>query len=116
MEGGVAGFSDGRELEFEVVGADPLSDLAVIRVATGPSGVTAATLGDADAVPVGDYNLPHSVGYALEGTPRSTDERMLELLDPYRGHRARVIRLIGVAGISAPRFGPRMAIRDIAHN
>ena len=78
--------------------------------------VTLVALGDADAVPLGDYNLPHSVGYALEGTPRSTDERMLELLDPYRGHRARVIRLIGVAGISAPRFGPRMPLRDIAHS
>jgi 3-methyladenine DNA glycosylase/8-oxoguanine DNA glycosylase len=78
--------------------------------------VALVALGDADAVPVGDYNLPHSVGYALEGTARSTDERMLELLDPYRGHRARVIRLIGVAGISAPRFGPRMPLRDIANN
>jgi hypothetical protein len=41
---------------------------------------------------------------------------MLALLDPYRGHRARVIRLIEVSGISAPRFGPKMALRDIAHN
>jgi 3-methyladenine DNA glycosylase/8-oxoguanine DNA glycosylase len=78
--------------------------------------VALVALGDADAVPIGDYNLPHTVGYALEGTPRSTDERMLELLGPYRGHRARVIRLIAVAGISAPRFGPRMPLRDIAQN
>jgi 3-methyladenine DNA glycosylase/8-oxoguanine DNA glycosylase len=78
--------------------------------------VALTALGDADAVPVGDYNLPHAVGYALEGTPRSTDERMLELLEPYRGHRGRVLRLIGVAGITAPRFGPRMPLRDIAHN
>ena len=78
--------------------------------------VALVALGDSDAVPVGDYNLPHSIGYALEGTPRSSDERMLELLDPYRGHRARVIRLIGVAGISAPRFGPRMPLRDFSHN
>lgn len=76
--------------------------------------VASAALGDPDAVPVGDYNLPHSVGYALEGTPRSTDERMLELLEPYRGHRARVIRLIALAGIGAPRFGPRLPIRDFA--
>jgi endonuclease III len=76
--------------------------------------VAQVALGDADAVPVGDYNLPHTVGYALEGTVRSSDERMLELLEPYRGHRARVIRLIGVAGITAPRFGPRMPIRDFA--
>jgi endonuclease III len=78
--------------------------------------VATVALGDADAVPVGDYHLPHSVGYALEGTPRSSDERMLELLEPYRGHRARVIRLIAVSGISAPRFGPRMPLRDIAHS
>jgi endonuclease III len=76
--------------------------------------VATVALGDPDAVPVGDYNLPHAVGYALEGTVRSTDERMLELLEPYRGHRARVIRLIGLAGITAPRFGPRMPIRSFA--
>ena len=76
--------------------------------------VALAALGDPDAVPVGDYNLPHSVGYALEGTPRSTDERMLELLEPYRGHRARVIHLIALSGIGAPRFGPLLPIRDFA--
>lgn len=76
--------------------------------------VALVALGDSDAVQVGDYHLPHAVGYALEGAPRSTDERMLELLEPYRGHRARVIRLIGVAGITAPRYGPRMALRNLA--
>jgi 3-methyladenine DNA glycosylase/8-oxoguanine DNA glycosylase len=78
--------------------------------------VASAALGDPDAVPVGDYNLPHAVGYALEGTPRSSDERMLELLEPYRGHRARVLRLIALAGISAPRFGPRLPLRDFAQS
>jgi len=78
--------------------------------------VALVALGDADAVQVGDYHLPHAVGYALEGTVRSTDERMLELLEPYRGHRARVIRLIGVAGIVAPRFGPRMPLRNFARD
>jgi endonuclease III len=78
--------------------------------------VALAALGDADAVLVGDYHLPHAVGYALEGTVRSTDERMLELLEPYRGHRARVIRLIGVAGVTAPRFGPKMPLRNIARD
>ncbi|HKC18013.1 MAG TPA: DNA-3-methyladenine glycosylase 2 family protein [Candidatus Dormibacteraeota bacterium] len=76
--------------------------------------VAMVALGDADAVPVGDYHLPHSIGYALDGTPRSTDERMLELLEPYRGHRARVIRLIIAAGIAEPRFGPRKPLRNIA--
>jgi S1-C subfamily serine protease len=49
--GGVAVFADGREFDFEVRGADPLSDLAVIRVSA--SGLTAATLGDAEALRVG---------------------------------------------------------------
>jgi endonuclease III len=78
--------------------------------------VALVALGDPDAVPVGDYHLADTVGYALDGTVRSTDERMLELLEPYRGHRARVISLIGVAGVKAPRFGPKMPLRDIAHN
>ncbi len=76
--------------------------------------VAQVALGDPDAVQVGDYHLPHTIAYALEGKVRSTDERMLELLEPYRGHRARVIRLIGVAGIVAPRFGPRMPLRRFA--
>ena len=78
--------------------------------------VALVALGDPDAVEVGDYHLPHAVGYALEGTPRSTDARMLELLDPYRGHRARVIRLLHVGGISAPRFGPHQPLRNIKDN
>lgn len=75
--------------------------------------VATVALGDADAVPVGDYHLPHMVAYALEGKPRSTDEHMLELLEPYRGHRQRVIRLLIASGIGAPRFGPKQPLRDI---
>ena len=78
--------------------------------------VAGVALGDPDAVPVGDYHLPHLVGYVFEGTPRSTDERMLELLEPYRGHRGRVIRLLMQAGVTAPRFGPRKPLRDIIPN
>lgn len=78
--------------------------------------VALVALGDSDAVPVGDYHLPHTIGYALEGTPRSSDERMLQLLDPYRGHRARVIRLLTISGIEAPKFGPRKPLRDIINN
>jgi 3-methyladenine DNA glycosylase/8-oxoguanine DNA glycosylase len=71
-------------------------------------------LGDADAVSVGDYNLPHLVAWALTGRPRGTDEQMLELLEPYRGQRARVVRLIELSGIRPPRYGPRLAPRSIA--
>jgi 3-methyladenine DNA glycosylase/8-oxoguanine DNA glycosylase len=70
--------------------------------------------GDPDAVSVGDYHLCHAVCHALAGEPRGSDEWMLELLTPFAGHRARVIRLIEVAGIHAPRRGPRYAPRSIA--
>ncbi len=63
--------------------------------------------GDADAVPILDYWLPHMIGFALAGEARSTDARMLELLAPFRPHRYRVIRLIGAAGFGAQRRGPR---------
>lgn len=60
-------------------------------------------LGDSDATIVGDLGLPHLVCWALAGEPRGTDERMLELLEPFRGHRFRVTRLLHAAGISVPR-------------
>jgi 3-methyladenine DNA glycosylase/8-oxoguanine DNA glycosylase len=55
-------------------------------------------LGDPDAVPLGDLHLPHEVGRALAGEPRADDARMLELLEPYRGHRFRVLRLLLATG------------------
>jgi 3-methyladenine DNA glycosylase/8-oxoguanine DNA glycosylase len=67
-----------------------------------------------DAVVVGDYHLPHIVTFALAGEPRGTDDRMLELLEPYRGQRARVVRLLAAAGHAAPAFGPRRPVVDIA--
>jgi 3-methyladenine DNA glycosylase/8-oxoguanine DNA glycosylase len=54
-------------------------------------------LGDADAVCLGDLHLPHLVAWALAGEPRADDQRMLELLEPFRGHRARVQRLLLLA-------------------
>jgi len=69
--------------------------------------------GDADAVVTGDYNLPSLVTWSLAGEPRGDDARMLELLEPYRGHRARAVRLLKSEGRGAPRYGPRLAVRDI---
>jgi 3-methyladenine DNA glycosylase/8-oxoguanine DNA glycosylase len=76
--------------------------------------VMGTALGDADAVPVGDYHIPNTVAWALAGEPRGDDRRMLELLEPYQGHRGRVIRLLKAGGIHAPRYGPKTAIRSIA--
>ena len=50
-QGGTASFSDGTTAPFRVVGADPLSDLAVLR-ATGPT-PPPAELGEADDLVVG---------------------------------------------------------------
>lgn len=68
----------------------------------------ACGFGDADAVQVGDYHLPNDVVYAFTRRRRGTDEEMLALLEPYRGHRHRVIRLIHTSGPRRPRGGPRL--------
>ena len=70
--------------------------------------------GDPDAISVGDYHLPNVVAWALVREPRADDARMLELLEPYRGQRGRVQRLLEVSGIGAPRYGPRMVPQPIA--
>jgi 3-methyladenine DNA glycosylase/8-oxoguanine DNA glycosylase len=75
--------------------------------------VTSRALGDPDAVSVADAHLSNLVGWALAGEPRATDERMLELLAPWAGHRQRVIRLLESSGIAAPRYGPRIPPRDL---
>jgi 3-methyladenine DNA glycosylase/8-oxoguanine DNA glycosylase len=55
-------------------------------------------LGDSDAVPTGDLHLPHEVAWALAGEPRADDRRMLELLEPFRGQRFRLLRLLLAGG------------------
>jgi 3-methyladenine DNA glycosylase/8-oxoguanine DNA glycosylase len=76
-----------RRRLVSITGIGPWSAAEVVRVA----------FGDADAVSVGDYHVKNTVSWALAGEPRGTDERMLEL-----------------AGLGAPRFGPRMPIRSFA--
>ena len=76
--------------------------------------VVRAAFGDPDAVSVGDYHLPSMVAWALAGEPRADDARMLALLEPYRGQRGRLQRLLEVGRVTPPRRGPRMAPRRIA--
>jgi 3-methyladenine DNA glycosylase/8-oxoguanine DNA glycosylase len=108
-----------RPAWFEAIVDLPL-DAAYARltavVGIGPwtaAEVGIRALGDLDAVSVGDFNLPNLVTFALAGEPRGTDARMLELLEPYRGQRARVIRLLEMSGIRPPRHGPRLSFRRI---
>lgn len=76
--------------------------------------VAGSALGDADAVPVGDYHLPSLVAWALAGEPRADDNRMLDLLAPYAGHRGRVLHLLLADGVHAPRYGPGRRLLPIA--
>ncbi len=61
-----ATFSDGRELETEIVGADPLSDLALVRAQA--SDLTPAKLGDADELRVGQLVVAIGSPMGLAGT------------------------------------------------
>ena len=72
--------------------------------------VLAPALGDADAVPVGDYHVKNIVAFNLANEARATDERMLELLEPYAGQRGRVVQAIMRHGVGAPKFGPKQRI------
>ncbi|WP_025156241.1 DNA-3-methyladenine glycosylase family protein [Leifsonia aquatica] len=64
-----------------------------------------------DLVSVGDYHLAHYVGEALIGR-RVDDDGMLELLEPWAGHRQRVVRLILASGFRFQRRGPRVTLQD----
>jgi 3-methyladenine DNA glycosylase/8-oxoguanine DNA glycosylase len=75
---------------------------------------TLRSMGDCDAVVVGDYHYPHIVSYSLTGVRRGTDEQMLELLAPYRGQRARAMRLLLLGGAHPPRRAPRARRRSFA--
>jgi 3-methyladenine DNA glycosylase/8-oxoguanine DNA glycosylase len=75
--------------------------------------VAVRALGDADAVSVGDYHIPTLVCWALAGEPTGDDDRMLELLRPFRPYRAVVVRLLEASGLRPQRRGPRMAPRQI---
>ncbi len=69
--------------------------------------VMASAWGDRDAVPRGDFHIPHMVSWFLAEEPRGTDDRMEELLEPYRPYRRRAVILMKMSGVKAPRYGPR---------
>jgi 3-methyladenine DNA glycosylase/8-oxoguanine DNA glycosylase len=108
---GVAGRIDG----LRDVGAGEAA--ASLRMMPGIGEWTAAEVlvrshGDGDQVSVGDYHLKNMVVYHLTGRPRGSDEEMVELLEEFRPHRARVVRLLHKLG-HAPKYGPRSTPRNI---
>jgi 3-methyladenine DNA glycosylase/8-oxoguanine DNA glycosylase len=93
---------------------DPAQARRKLRTVPGVGVWTAAeTLqrshGDPDAVSFGDFHVAKTVGWALTGR-RVDDDGMRELLEPWRGQRQRVVRLITHAGISYERHAPKMTI------
>ncbi|MFK0005630.1 trypsin-like peptidase domain-containing protein [Paenarthrobacter sp. NPDC090520] len=83
--------SDGKVLKATVVGTDPLSDLAVIKVSDA-SGLVPATLGDSSKVNVGDTAVAIGAPLGLTGTV--TD-----------GIVSTLNRTISVASSAAPKDG-----------
>lgn len=70
--------------------------------------VGSRALGDADAVPFGDFHVAKDVGSALLGR-RIDDAELATLLEPWRPHRFRVVRLVQLSPLArSERRGPRM--------
>ncbi|WP_426003734.1 DNA-3-methyladenine glycosylase family protein [Paenarthrobacter sp. NyZ202] len=73
--------------------------------------VVQRTHGCPDSISVGDYHLASYVGYALTGR-KTDDPGMIELLEPWRGQRQRLVRMLYLSGFRKPTFGPRMTVQD----
>src|SRR5438270_8956603 len=67
-DSGAALFSDGSERRVEIVGRDPLSDLAVAKVDASSERLDAATLGSADRLRVGQLVVAVGSPLGLAGT------------------------------------------------
>ena len=88
--GGTADFADGTETKFDVVGADALSDLAVVRVHN--PGAPAAPLGDADGLKIGQLVVAVGNPMGLAGSVTAGVVSGLGRSLPARdGRRVRII-------------------------
>lgn len=96
----------------------PDAALARLRLVPGVGPWTAAetaqrVLGHPDAVSVGDFHLADLVTHFFTGRARGDDAQLLRLLTPWAGQRQRIVRLVELAGLGKPRFGPRYAPLDL---
>ncbi len=80
------------------------------------NGVARSALGWSDAVPVADFHAHYVITRALTGE-EGDDQRMLEVLEPFRPHRARVARLVMIGEVyaSLPGVHPRPRPRIDPH-
>jgi S1-C subfamily serine protease len=82
---GIASFVDGRELAFDIVGADALSDLAVLRL---DSDVEPAELGDAESLRVGQLVVAIGNPHGFAGSVTAGVVSALGRSLPVRSRRA----------------------------
>ena len=90
VTGGTADFADGTETKFDVVGADALSDLAIVRVHSAVA--PAAPLGDADTLRIGQLVVAVGNPMGLAGSVTAGVVSGLGRSLPARdGRRVRII-------------------------
>ncbi|TDO10391.1 3-methyladenine DNA glycosylase/8-oxoguanine DNA glycosylase [Mycobacterium sp. BK086] len=76
--------------------------------------VAQRAFGDADALSIGDYHVSKMIGWTLIGKPVD-DAGMVELLEPMRPHRYRVVRMLEASGLAyEPRRGARLPVQQIS--
>jgi 3-methyladenine DNA glycosylase/8-oxoguanine DNA glycosylase len=91
---------------------DALTSLPGVGVWTAAE-TSQRAFGDPDALSVGDYHIPKMIGWTLLGRP-IVDADMIELLEPMRPHRYRVVRLLEASGLAyEPRRGARLPVQDV---
>ena len=80
--------SDGDEISARVVGRDPQTDLAVIRLSRVPAGLTVARLGNSGDLQVGDWVL-------AIGSPLGLDQTVTAGIVSGKGHVGRHVQMSG---------------------
>jgi serine protease Do len=81
-------FADGREFPAKVVGADPKTDIAVVRIQNPPPGLIAARLGDSSNLEVGEWVL-------AIGSPLGLDQSVTAGIISGRGKVTRNVHMSG---------------------
>jgi serine protease Do len=81
-------FADGREFPAKVIGADPKTDIAVVRIENPPSNLVAARLGDSNPLEVGEWVL-------AIGSPLGLDQSVTAGIISGKGKVTRNVHMSG---------------------